>query len=387
MADDVQDIYVSTGSGTEWQSLSALAAEQVDASLPIQSDDGTVVLDSPSADTFTVSTNGAERVRVNNSGLTVISANGANNTSLTSGNSVSVVDCDLSNTVANSAFGIRVDGTYRFYMTSNGNVGIGDSLTGPSQKLAVDGSVGATSYVQYGSSSCGMFFPETTTIEIHPGSNQVSFISSSTQTTVKGPADTDAQIDLDGSAIISGSVVGFNVGDPSKNITFGSNTSGIAGGDGVYVLSRTHSLAFSSNEIRFNSDWSGGAAEPTWVMTTDHGLVAQNANNYIKCGTVKGLADTDAQIDLGAELLTTNHTPTQPNSIATKKYVDDNAGSPAYDDTQIKADLANEASVRAAADTTLQANIDAKIWVGTTSQYMAIDPRDRLPTTLYCLTD
>jgi hypothetical protein len=168
--------------------------------------------------------------------------------------------------------------------------------------------------------------------------------------TVKGVVDTDAQIDLDASAIISGSVVGFNVGDPSKNITFGSNTSGIAGGDGVYVLSRTNSLAFSSNEIRFNSDWSGGAAEPTWVMTTDSGLVAQNANNYIKCGTVKGLADTDAQIDLGAELLTTNHTPTQPNSIATKQTVDD------------------------------------KIQVMTTAEYNALGA-DVNPTTLYCLTD
>ena len=31
---------------------------------------------------------------------------------------------------------------------------------------------------------------------------------------------------------------------------------------------------------------------------------------------------TDASLELGAELLTSNHTPTQPNSIATKAYVD-----------------------------------------------------------------
>jgi len=60
---------------------------------------------------------------------------------------------------------------------------------------------------------------------------------------------------------------------------------------------------------------------------------------------------TDASIELGAELLTTNHTPTQPNSIATKQTVDD------------------------------------KIWVGTTAEYISIDPADIKPTTLYCITD
>jgi hypothetical protein len=59
MADDVQDIYVSTDAGTEWQSLSALAAEQVDAKLPIESVDGTVVVDG-AASVFTVSTGGEE---------------------------------------------------------------------------------------------------------------------------------------------------------------------------------------------------------------------------------------------------------------------------------------------------------------------------------------
>ena len=59
--------------------------------------------------------------------------------------------------------------------------------------------------------------------------------------------------------------------------------------------------------------------------------------------------DTDASIELGAELLTSNHTPTQPNSIATKQTVDD------------------------------------KIWVGTTAEYNAIATKN--PTTLYCLTD
>ena len=61
MADDITDVYIATEAGDAgWQSLSALAAEQVDAKLPIESDDGTVTLDSPSANTFTVSTGGTE---------------------------------------------------------------------------------------------------------------------------------------------------------------------------------------------------------------------------------------------------------------------------------------------------------------------------------------
>ena len=84
-------------------------------------------------------------------------------------------------------------------------------------------------------------------------------------------------------------------------------------------------------------------------MTHDSGLVGNNHANYIKCGSVSGTVDNDAAIEFGTELLTTNHTPTQPNSIALKKTVDD------------------------------------KIWVGTTAAYNQISTKN--PTTLYCLTD
>ena len=50
-----------------------------------------------------------------------------------------------------------------------------------------------------------------------------------------------------------------------------------------------------------------------------------NENAFIQVATIKGSKSpaTDASIVLGAELLTSNHTPTQSNSIATKQYVDD----------------------------------------------------------------
>ena len=56
-----EDILINDGDS--FVSLAALAAAQVDAKLPIESDDGTVKLDGASS-VFTVSTGGEERVVV-----------------------------------------------------------------------------------------------------------------------------------------------------------------------------------------------------------------------------------------------------------------------------------------------------------------------------------
>ena len=72
-------------------------------------------------------------------------------------------------------------------------------------------------------------------------------------------------------------------------------------------------------------------------------------NGDVQIPSVSGLNDNDASIQFGTELITSNHTPTQPNSIATKQTVDD------------------------------------KIWVGTTAEYNALATKN--PGTLYCLTD
>ena len=61
--------------------------------------------------------------------------------------------------------------------------------------------------------------------------------------------------------------------------------------------------------------------------------------------------DTDASIELGAELLTSNHTPTQQNSIATKQYAD----------------------------------TKAMLWTGTQAEYDALGIYNN--QTLYCITD
>lgn len=237
----VKDIKVYAGDTEGWVSIGDVSH------IPVSSEDGTVVLDSPSANTFTISTGGAERLRITDDAATFS------------------VDIQTSRIVGSAA------------------------------------------------------------------------------------PDTDAAIQLGANATISTGALYIDVGNPAKNITIGDNKAGVAGGDGVFIMSRTHDLALSSDEIRFNTDWTGGATEPTWVMTTDSGFVGNNQANYIKCGSVAGIADNDASIELGTELLTTNHTPTQPNSIATKQTVDD------------------------------------KIQVMTTAEYNALATKN--PTTLYCLTD
>ena len=263
MADDVKDVAIYTGS--EWTSLSELAAGVVDAKLPIESDDGTVVLDSPSANTFTVSNGGAERVKVDAYGVSIVSGNQLNITRVTSGNSIGVFDIDPSNTVANSGFGIKVDGKYSLYRSALGNFGFGDDYTNPSTKVAVDGDIQAASFVQKGATGTGISFPTVESMRLE--SKGVSIVD----------------FDLLQAAFHKNIIV-----DADKQIQ-------------------------------------------TDTITTAAGAVG------------------DASIELGAELLTSNHTPTQPNSIATKKTVDD------------------------------------KIWVGTTASYNNVNPK--LPGTLYCLTD
>ena len=104
----------------------------------------------------------------------------------------------------------------------------------------------------------------------------------------------------------------------------------------------------SSAPKRYGIEIAVASADDTYAIYAG-GTADSYFNGNIKTPTVSGLAGNDASIKLGAELLTTNHTPTQPNSIATKQTVDD------------------------------------KIWVGTTAQYNALATKN--PTTLYCLTD
>ena len=222
----------------------------VTGNLPIQSDDGTVVLDSPSANTFSVSTDGVERVKVKP-----------------------------------AAYG-------------SGAVTIGNDHAHSIGGVSVKNDPAQVTY----SSQMQMRFVDENGKYAYTGCTEPRFAVGAGYAL------------LDGGAFFAGH-------DNGKTVIF-------SGTDDVIVA--TGGLSNPSERLR--------------ISTTDATFSVP-----VRTSTVKGLVDTDAQIDLGAELLTTNHTPTQPNSIATKQTVDD------------------------------------KIWVGTTAEYNALATKN--PTTLYCLTD
>lgn len=280
MADDVKDIAVYTGS--EWTSLSELAAGVVDCTLPIESVDATVKVDG-NASVFTVSTGGEESFKVDSIGHVAINAKDSSN-SLPRSNTMLEVVSD-----ATSPFSLILDASKA--------IGVYEGRSG---------------IRQYGT-----------------GGNSTIF---------------EYAIDnTNGTYMFSG-------GSSARSV--------IVSGDSVA------DILVKPNE---------------YVRLTPQ----------IQTSSVCGLADNDSTIALGGQATLkkgdgSEYVPTDSASIATKAYCDANAGGPSYDDTQIKSDLAAEASTRAAADNTLQANIDAKVWVGTTAQYNALSKN---PTTLYCLTD
>ena len=280
-----------------------------DKKLPIDSVDGTVVLDSPSANAFSLSTGGAEKIKA---GTNVILQ-----------------------TEANNAFVVNPTGSaYGSLHTCRANSSAGQAVR-----------------------------PFLTSVHASHSYN------------VRATDWSYLTIDL-----LSG--------DPAS----------------PYKLSDYQAIAFNGKVDRF-SGFTVGGFDPVFMEATQaygayinvnaaldgreffsvycDGTAPSHFHGGIQTTRIAGsfFPGTDASIELGAELLTSNHTPTQPNSIATKQYADTKA----YNDTQIKADLAAESSARQAADNALQADIDNKIWVGTTAAYNALATKN--PTTPYCLTD
>jgi hypothetical protein len=196
---------------------------------------------------------------------------------------------------------------------------------------------------------------------------------------IKAPkifGDGGGSVSLDSSVTIDGSAVYLNVGSPAKNVTIGSNTSGVAGGDGIYFLSRTHDLAFSSNEIRFNSNWSGGAAEPTWVMTEDSGFVGNNNFNYVKCGSISGTVDDDASVTLGASAIVS------AGKDGVVNFQVNGAGKLTISNDDIVASSVYEPQTGNSLST--KKYVDSRIWKGTQSEYNALSSYD--DDILYCIT-
>ena len=263
-----EDILINDGDS--FVSLSALAAEQVDAKLPIESDDGTVKLDSLSANTFTVSTGSSESFRI----------------------------------AANK------DATFQ------GHVGV----MSPAFSTASIALQGEVKPINVGG-AFGLWVSPTYVVDPDAAYAKHARAFASVKAPANGQAfDTFTQFYA---SAVCGNTVGTNFG--------------------VYVA-----VIGAINNVGCCVTKGGPVEAGNWGFYDNTGYKSF-LQGGLQTPSVSGLADNDASIELGAELLTTNHTPTQPNSIATKQTVDD------------------------------------KIWVGTTAQYNAISTKN--PTTLYCLTD
>lgn len=228
-----------------------------DKKLPISSADGTVVLDSPSANTFTISTGGQERAKVTDNVTSV------NNRFLVGTNSLQA-EMGLLKTDA-SVWDVNQPHAY----------GLGHAVVEAINfKQGTDGT--------YAGYSMSAFRSD--------GMEQSAFIGVVSK-------DTSSSISALGGDVV---ITTRNDGGTQQELVRLNNEAATFGGD-------------------------------------------------VQTAKIVGPADNDASIELGSELLTTNHTPTQPNSIATKQTVDD------------------------------------KIQVMTTAEYNALATKN--PTTLYCLTD
>ena len=362
MADDVKDIAIYTGS--EWTSLVGLAAGVVDVKLPIYDSDepaksdgqdygATVELSAPDDFQFSIATRDptnvfdfafVERMKILNTGA--------------------FFDVDVStdtvHTKAVSAPGtadltFSTGGTTHFTLRPDGHIGQG--YAGQANiNYAIYQGFGVSDQEQLGFLAAPKF-------DGQPAIRCVSVESQPVFTDVvaNNVVHFNARDDRGGNKPFAGKQTGFLVGALTK-----SSTQNIGFDSAVSGVDNFAFLASGSSPSQFN----GG------IITA----------------SVRGPVGTDASVTLGGQATLkagdgSEYVPTDSASIATKSYCDSIAGGPTYDDTQIKADLNAEALARATADTTLQDNIDAKIWVGTTASYLQIPPRDILPTTLYCLTD
>ena len=291
MADDITDVYIATEAGDAgWQSLSALAAAQVEVELPISDarDPVTVTLDSPSANTFAISTGGSERVIVTSDGRV--------------------------------GFGATPSSSVQFQNTAKNATGMRSDITHNS----------ATRY----NNSDGQLMVSTAA-----GTSNIAVMSGFR---IVGRSNAGATVDQ---------YYGIYVAAVPTDAGLAAGLRTVMNGDGDNEGQATASGLFNIYADGNAPNYFGGEVRITPTAQL-------NVNKIVGSQA----PDSDAGFELGAELLTTNHTPTQQNSIATKKYTDD-------------------------ADVVLQNNINqkAEIWVGTTASYLALGVYNN--QTLYCLTD
>ena len=420
MADDVQDILICTSTdtgsdtGSEWTSLSELAAGVVDANLPIESVDGEVVL-SDSSGSFVVSTGSEERVVVDKDGRLLVGKNAGENPNFnnhfrTTGNQQFVIESDT----GQPQIKVKADDFWYYFSLSpaddvlrlvsyngltNASYNVFNALPDGSFVLLTglkspyiegvndnESRIRVTQNItfQTGLSKtqrCVMT-PDVITFNNSTGGDSVEFSDASATfsipvfaNTVKGSDVNDASINFSENFVVSTNNKDQFTITKDNRFLFGENAGANTNFDYHFFK------ANGNSQLVLDCDNGSPmmkikAGESFWyyfqLNNNDHKLrlvsydntKATSFNNMV-CNTdgstefrkvnavsVEGPSSdqsSNSGIRFAGQLRTFNHIPTEPDSVATKKTVDD------------------------------------KIVVCTSAEYAGISPK--LPGTLYCLTD
>ena len=421
MADDITDVYIATEVGNAgWQSLSALAAAQVevDAELPISDADGTVKIWSAAADYINFDTGGVGDFKMDPdanftaNGRIISKATGVTNVAFGTedgnngfaliangfpgmvSNGEQVQNYNYSELLADASGDVyqRYQSTVKarkgptsyselmFLSDDSQNKGLRFLACGSGVKnvsgwpiLAGDQSLGFDSagvsallhngYLIEGSSpnkytplvigcqtrSDLVFMADSSAfMTLKPGINEIELSVPLNAAVVKNDLIVNGKIQTD---LILSSVGAVN--DPSiaitDHVTICSNQSGA---DTSTVATFSSFTGSSQRGLHIKNGVNAGSSNSRVELDarsdTNVGLIAlqTDGNDVLLLG--KETTSGSKPIDIKAF---DGYIPQSDNSLATQKTVND------------------------------------KIWVGTTAQYLAIDARDILNSTLYCLTD
>ncbi len=308
MADDVKDIAIYDGN--KWQSLSALAAEAVEPELPISSADDTVVLDSPSANTFKISTGGEERVFVKpasyGSGAVTI---GKDHTHSIGGVSIKNDPAQVNYAAQMQMRFVDENGKYAYMGCTEPRFAIGGD------NALVDG---------------GVFFAG------HDNGNAVLFSKTADVIIATGglAANSERLRITDAAAIFDGDI------RTSKLVGLAHSTDASIELGADFVVQAGGKNKFRSTERNcIRTLQVGSASEPALAFsdtTTGFFFAPDDSGNYNT--NESGIAFTIANANSGVAereilrfkrtgqvVVADDYTPTQPNSLATKAYADTKA--------------------------------------------------------------
>lgn len=250
--------------------------------LPISSTDGTVKLDSPSANTFTVETGGNASISVDANAI-IKSETGY--VGLHSNQNGWDNRLNINGNTFNYSTGVVNQETKRYVKETDGT----------STQVVKEGVYGLTTTVNdWGAQAGHSLFRNLVGPHVIQAEKHVRLI---TQTPNGDP----------------------NVTDPTAGIYLASS-----GTDLTAQLTTSQSgVVCVDTSVQLQTQAAPNSDRRTRLTVKDTEIVSEVV---VKAPSVSGIAASDASISLGAELLTSNHTPTLPNSIATKAYVDASGG-------------------------------------------------------------